>query len=204
MMAMRPVFLNLLAVCIGASGCVNNADPKPIRSDSRTILAVQQQQQESLLCVPTSAAMVMTFYGDPHPPREIKSLAAGRPYDPNALFSDFTITRYADAVRAARALGYTWTQRTFTDDDQGFQDGLALIETEVRVGHPVLVDASLPYGHTFVVRGFDMNAHQLFTIDPDRPSPGENTISFDEFQNLWNEHAYGNNIRAMIITQPKI
>jgi hypothetical protein len=204
MMAMRPAFLVLLAACIGASGCVKNTDLKPVRSDSRTVLAVQQQQQESMLCVPTSAAMVMTFYGDPHPPREIKSLAAGNSYDPKAVFSDFTITRYTDAIRAARALGYYWTQRTFSDDDQGFREGLALIEAEVRAGHPVLVDATLPYGHTFVIRGYDISAHKLFSVDPDRPIPGEGTISFDEFRDIWNEHAYGNDIRAMITTQPKV
>ena len=150
---MHPAVLPLLAACVNASGCSGNAQLQPIRSDSRTILAVQQQQQEPMLCVPTSAAMVMAFYGDPHPPREIKSLSAGRPYDPHASFADFTITRYDGATQAASTLGYTWTQRIVADDDQGFKNGLALIEDQVRAGHPVLVDATLPSGHTFVIRG---------------------------------------------------
>ena len=199
---MRSVFV-LFAACASVSGCFGPAEPQPILSDARTILAVEQQQQESMLCVPTSAAMVMAFYGDPHPPREIKSLSAGRPYDPQAPFTDFTITRYDDAIRAASALGYRWEQHLFADDDQGFGEGLALIESQVRAGHPVLIDATLPEGHTFVVRGFDKQAQQLFAVDPDQPAPGERTISFDQLKGVWNERAYGNEIRAMIVTQPK-
>lgn len=200
---MRPVFLLPIAACIGASGCTDSR-LQPTRGDTRTVLAVEQQQQEPLLCVPTSAAMVMTFYNDPHPPREIKTLSAGKFYDAKAPFNDFTITRYDDVIRAVGALGYNWTQRVFADDDAGFKDGLALIEDQVRAGHPVLVDATLPSGHTFVIRGFDTSTHQLFAVDPDRTAPGESTISFDDFRSVWNERAYGNDIRVMIITQPKI
>lgn len=48
--------------------------------------------QETLLCVPTSAAMVLAFYGDAQPPRKLKALAAGRAYDPAAPFTDFSHT----------------------------------------------------------------------------------------------------------------
>ena len=200
---MRPVFLALVAACLSGAGCSTIADLKPIRSASRTILAVRQQQQEAMLCVPTSAAMIMAFYGDPHSPREIKTLSAGKFYDPNAPFDDFTITDYDAAVRAAGALGYAWVQRTFADTDGGFEEGLALIESELRAGHPVLVDATLPSGHTFVIRGFDVIAHQLFVVDPDRPAPADSTISFGDFKSIWNEHAYNHDIRAMIVTRPK-
>ena len=200
---MRFGFLVLLGACIGASGCSGGAELKPIRGETRTVLAVSQQQQEPMLCVPTSAAMIMAFYGDPHAPREIKMLSAGKFYDPNTAFTDFTITRYDDVIRAAGALGYDWAQRTFANDDDGFKEGLALIEREVGAGHPVLVDATLPSGHTFVIRGFDMNTRELFAVDPDRPAPGENAIPFDEFKDIWNEGAYGNDMRAMIVTKPR-
>ena len=184
------------------SGCSFHAGPSPVRSFSRTVLSVQHLQQEPLLCVPTSAAMVLAFYGDPRPPRFLKSLAAGRFYDPNVPFTDFTITSYDGIIKAVRSLGYGWVQHTYDNDDSGFHSGLILIESELRNGHPVLVDATLPSGHTFVMRGFDTDMKTLFAVDPNEPAPGEREISFDEFRTVWNENAYGNNIRSLIVTQP--
>lgn len=200
---MRFCLTHLVAVCLMASACSGNVDLVPVRGYARTVLAVQHLQQEAMLCVPTSAAMVMTFYGDPHPPRLLKSLSAGNPYDPSAAFNDYTITSYFDLIKAARALGYDWVQGDYPDNNAGFEEGIALIETELRAGHPVLVDATLPTGHTFVIRGFDLNSHQLFVVDPDQPAPGVRVLSFAEFKAVWNEHAYNNNIRAMIITRPR-
>ena len=194
--------VGIVAVGASASSCSYDAGPAPIRSFSRTILAVQHLRQEPMLCVPTSAAMVLAFYGDPRPPRLLKSLAAGRFYDPNAPFSDFSVTSYDGIVRAVRSLGYGWVQHTFDNDGAGFEKGLDLIEAEVRKGHPVLVDATLPSGHTFVIRGFDMQRSELFAVDPDEPSPGGREISFDEFKTVWNENAYGNDFRVLIVTQP--
>lgn len=185
-----------------ASGCSSSAGPAPIQSYSRTVLAVQHLHQEPMLCVPTSAAMVLAFYGDPRSPRLLKSLAAGRFYDPNVPFTDFTITSYNGIVSAVRSLGYGWAQHTFDNDDVGFKNGLDLIESELRLGHPVLVDATLPSGHTFVIRGFDTDKSALFAVDPDAPAPGQREISFTEFKAVWNENAYGNNFRALIVTQP--
>ena len=146
--------------------------------------------------------MVLAFYGDEHPPRQLKSFASGHPYDPAHAFTDFTITYYDDILKALRKLGYEWAQHSFANDEAGFQGGLTLIETELRAGHPVLVDATLPTGHTFVIRGFDSSSKQLFVVDPDQFAPGIYPVSFDEFKTVWNEHAYGNDICVMIVTQP--
>ena len=202
---MRTLIATIVAalVAVSTSGCSGDVGPAPVQSFSRTILAVQHVGQEPLLCVPTSAAMVLAFYGDPRPPRLLKSLAAGRHYDPNVPFTDFSITLYDDIIRAVGDLGYGWFQHIFPNDDAGFDDGLALIKKELRDGHPVLVDATLPSGHTFVIRGFDLNTHQLFVVDPNEPAPGQREISFDEFKSVWNESAYGNDIRAMIVTRPR-
>ena len=201
---MRALLAAMVAVVGGAavSSCSPQAGPAPVQSFSRTILAVQHLRQEPMLCVPTSAAMVLAFYGDPRPPRFLKSLAAGRFYDPTVQFTDFTITSYDGIVRAVRSLGYGWAQQTFDNDDFGFGKGLELIEAELRSGHPVLVDATLPSGHTFVIRGFDTDKKELFVIDPDEPAPGQREISFDEFKAVWNETAYGNDVRALIVTRP--
>jgi hypothetical protein len=192
-----------LLVSVAISGCSSEALPAPIRGYSRTILAVPHLRQEPLLCVPTSTAMVLAFYGDPRPPRLLKTLASGQPYDPAVPFTDFSITHYSDIIGGIRQLGYDWTQRTFPNSDAGFRDGLALIEAELRKGHPVLVDATVPTGHTFVIRGFDTDKHQLFIVDPDQPDPGYDLMSFNQFASVWNETAYGNNFRAMILTRER-
>lgn len=95
----------VILIAAAASGCSSQAGPAPSQSYSRTILAVEHLRQEPMLCVPTSAAMVLAFYGDPRPPRLLKSLAAGRFYDPSAAFTDFTITSYDGIVRAVGSLG---------------------------------------------------------------------------------------------------
>ena len=46
------------------------------------------------------------------------------------------------------------------------------------------------------------NEHQLFAVDPNEPAPGQRTISFDDFKAVWNETAYGNDIRVLIVTRP--
>lgn len=185
------------------SSCSLNSGPVPIRSYSRTILDVPHLDQEPMLCVPTSAAMVLAFYGNPTAPRLLKSLAGGRYYDPNASFTDFTITSYDGILRAMASLGYGWSQLTFPNDETGFKKGLELIEAELRAGHPVLVDATLPSGHTFVIRGFDTDKQELFAVDPNEAAPGVREISFDDFKSVWNETAYGNNFRSLIVTQPR-
>ena len=201
---MRAIMVAAAAFLAGAavSGCSFRAGPAPVHGYSRTVLAVEHLQQEPMLCVPTSAAMVLAFYGDPRAPRLLKSLAAGRYYDPDVAFTDFTITSYDGIIRAVRSLGYGWAQHSFDNNDLGFKKGLDLIETELRNGHPVLVDATLPSGHTFVIRGFDSETQELFAVDPNEPAPGERKISFDEFKTVWNEMAYGNNFRSLIVTQP--
>ncbi len=53
-----------------------------------------------------------------------------------------------------------------------------------------------------MIRGFDLDQQQLFAVDPNEPAPGQRAISFDDFKAVWNETAYGNDIRVMIVTRP--
>ena len=50
------------------------------RPPSNIELDVPFLAQGTLLRVPTSAAMVLAFYGDAQPPRKLEALAAGRAY----------------------------------------------------------------------------------------------------------------------------
>ena len=157
-----------------------------------------------MLCVPTSAAMVLAFYGDPQPPRRLKALASGRSYDPKAPFTDFSMTRFQDLVRAVGGLGYSWTEQTYPDTPSGAEAGLRDIEAQLRMNRPVMVDVTLPVGgHTVVIDGVDPDTRTLLLVDPDAPAPGRRTITYEQFSTIWNEHAYGGRFRGMIITRPR-
>ena len=174
-----------------------------VRTDDKTILAVPHIQQETLLCVPTSAAIILTYYGDPQPPRRLKVLAAGGVYDPAASFNDFSITLYRDLVRGVQSLGYSWAEQDYPDTEAGFTDGVALIESQVRNGEPVMVDVSAPQGHTLVISGFDRTGRRLLAVDPNLPAPGQRWITYDAFESIWNEHAFNGDFRALVRTQPR-
>ena len=132
-----------------------------------------------------------------------KVLASGGSYDPNAPFSDYSITLYRDIVRAVQTLGYSWVERSYPNTDSGFTDGIALIESEIRNGRPVLADVTAPEGHTFVVSGFDTIARKLLVTDPNRPAPGQRWLGYEKFQAIWNERAYGGDFRSLVTTQAK-
>lgn len=174
-----------------------------VRADDKTMLAVPHIQQETLLCVPTSAAMILAYYGDPQPLRRLKVLASGGVYDPATSFSDYSITLYRDLVRGVQSLGYSWAEQDYPDTEAGFTDGLALVESQVRNGEPVMVDVSAPQGHTLVISGFDRTGRRLLAVDPNLPAPGQRWIAYDAFKAIWNEHAFNGDFRALVRTQPR-
>jgi hypothetical protein len=171
--------------------------------DAPAELAVPHLRQETLLCVPTSAAMILAFYGDPQPPRRLKALASGRDYDPRAVFSDFSITPFRGLISAVSRLGYEWREQSLPNDDAGFTTGIEIIRSELAQGHPVMVDLSIPTGHTVVVAGIDMNSRTVALVDPGQPPPGKVALSFDQLQGYWNERAYDGNFRSLILTRRK-
>lgn len=162
-------------------------------------------RQEAELCVPTAAAMVLDYYGEPKAPRLLKTLAGGKPYDPKAVFTDFTITPYRDILRAVSTLGYQWAEQTFPNTQAGFRRGVGEIEAALAAGRPVLADVTLAegIGHTFVITGADAAKQSLVVVDPDQPAPGRRVIGYAAFEKSWNEGAYGGDFRALIVTRRK-
>jgi hypothetical protein len=163
-------------------------------------LSVAQIQQETNLCVPTSAAMVLGYYGHPYPPRELKVWSRGLVYDPTAPFNDFTITFFKDLLSGLQNHGIVWTNPMFTNDQNGFNSGLQLIENQIDLGKPVIVDTDLYTGHAFVIDGYDNTHGTVIVADPFTAPPGIREIDFADFMALWNSSKVGSNIRGLILT----
>ena len=192
-----PFRIPALLAGLTLAACAPPPEPRGVE------LKISHIAQEQLLCVPTSAAMILGYYGDPQSPRRLKALAAGRVYDPNVPFDDFSITLFRDQIRAVRDLGYHWREETFADTPEGLAEGMKRVEAELSAGRPVMVDVTLQAGHTFVVAGFDPVQRRLIIVDPAAPAPGRHVVSYEEFGRIWNERAYGGDFRAMILTAPK-
>lgn len=167
------------------------------------ILPIAHIAQESLLCVPTSAAMILAYYGDPQSPRKLKALAATGRYDPDHPFDDFSITFYREIVAAVRRLGYDWRELSLPDDDSGFDEGMRMIAAELDRGRPVMIDLSIPQGHTVIVAGLDSKKQVATLIDPAQPAPGTVPFPLEWLRSSWNERAYGGDFRSLILTGPR-
>jgi len=168
---------------------------------SSASLKIPHLRQETLLCVPTAAAMVLAYYGDPQSPRRLKALAVGSEYSPGQPFTDYSITPYVALISGLGRLGYQWEQVTLPQTEDGFRRGISLIEADLANGRPPLVDISVGgIGHTLVVSGFDSQRQRLAFVDPDLPEPGVSSATYTEFEAVWNEAAYGGAFRAMIRT----
>ena len=177
-------------------------EPTPHDDADSVLLAVPHMRQEHDLCVTTSAAMVMAFYGDPHGPRELKVLSKGKVYDPEAPFTDFTATWWRDLISGIEPLGYSWREEVFPANSRGFAQGLEQIEASLRSGRPVLIDVALYDSHTFVIMGLDKTGKRLFIRDPNVDRPGLRVLGFDQLKPIWHGRSYGLNARPALFTKP--
>ena len=163
-------------------------------------LAVPQIHQETNLCVPTSAAMVLSLYHTPYPPRELKVWSRGDDYDSTIPFNDFTLTYFVDLISGLQKHGIVWSIQHFDNDDAGYTLGLAALLKQIDLHQPVIVDTSLYTGHTFVVAGYRDAGSSLLIVDPFIASPGIREIKTPDFRQIWNSSVVGSNRRAAIFT----
>ena len=175
--------------------------PAVATSETSTFLALPHIRQEPELCVPTSAAMVLSYFGDPHPPRQLKVLSRGRIYDPDKPFKDFTITWWRDLISGMKQLGYSWSERGFRNDSRGFRAGIEAIKVSLRSGNPILVDVALFRSHTFVIVGYDDEQKLIYFNDPNIPKPGIRRLTFEQLESIWNGLSYGVDARPALFTQ---
>jgi uncharacterized protein YvpB len=194
-----------MAVAVdNAVGIVSEANFRPpTNTPGRSAwIPLQHIQQENNLCVPTCAAIVLQHYGRPIAPREIKSAAVGKQYQPNTAFTDFSITMYEDLLKGLFRLGVNWHLQTYPGT-RAFISSLNDLKRELDRGKPVLVDTCLypPVGHTMVVNGYDDSRQLVFMIDTNAKAPGVRAIDYKDFEQIWNSRLFGFSGRAAIFTR---
>jgi len=169
--------------------------PSPIvHGQHSTLLLLKHQSQENNMCVPTSASIVLDYYGKKMSPRDLKKLAI--PSDPT-----FEGTYYPDLLKGLNTVSINWKLKLYSIDSEGFEKGLNEVISEISDGRPVLVSLDIsPIGHTMVLSGYDLSLKKLFFIDPNTEYPGKATMNYDQFDRVWRDPKY--NIRSAVFTAP--
>ncbi|HEV2469913.1 MAG TPA: C39 family peptidase [Candidatus Sulfotelmatobacter sp.] len=176
-----------------AAATENEFTPPPNVAGQSAWISLRHQAQETNLCVPTSASIILDYFGDQVSPREIKELSMGRRYSPDKPFNDFSITLFRDLISGLDRIGYSWKERDYADDPKGMRRGIADIEHSLDGGLPVMIDTtpvrqhtSNGGGHTFVVAGYSVSQQAVYVVDPNVPAPGTRVIAFRELESIWN------------------
>ena len=182
--------------------------PPPNLKGQSAWIPVSHQRQETNLCVPTSASIILNYFGQQVSPREIKELSMGRQYFPDQPFDDFTLTLFRDLISGLHTIGYSWKEIDYPDDPKGLRQGLAAIEHSLDAGIPVMIDTTpirgrrLPVeGHTFVVAGYSVAQQALYAVDPNRPAPATRVINFQELESIWNSRSVNFDKRGAVFPQ---
>ncbi|MBC8104768.1 MAG: C39 family peptidase [Cytophagales bacterium] len=166
-------------------------------------LPLPHVRQERDLCVPTSAAMVLQYYGEPMTPREIKVLSRGRDYDRNQKFDDFSTTWYADLLKGLSRRGYVWQDVAYPNTKEGYARSLGEIFRSLDRKRPVLIDTTLYGGHTMAVCGYSKAKRLLIVMDPNIPAPGMRALAFDVLPVIWKDGWTNPRIHPAVFTQPR-
>jgi hypothetical protein len=201
----------LAARCLGASlllGSMHNASaeiryetgvvkhshlPAPVVSDTVVRLDVPHIRQQPNLCVPTSSAMILKYFGETHDPARLKGLAEDHkpPAKRNANF-----TYWADMRRALQSIGKRWYIRDYPKTDAGFEIGLVDIKKSLRDGNPVMIDVHLGQGHTFVIMGYNDRDKVVYIRDPDLAASHSRILSYRELLVSWHNHRFSDSRSA--------
>lgn len=166
-------------------------------------LSLNHIRQEKLMCVPTSAAMVLDYYGEAINPREIRMLSLGRKYDPSRPFNAYGRTKYPDLIIGLRSLGYYWNAKSYECTEAGFRLALQEVIKSLDDRRPVLIDTGLRHGHTMVVVGYDDEIRTMFFMDPLIDAPGIRVIDYETLAKIWHSKDAGWDGRLAMYTRTK-
>ncbi len=179
----------IVALILLSNGCVTTLPEKA------SLTIPFQHQISSMYCVPASTSMVLAYYGDHYSQDTLKELATHRP--------NFEGTFYVDMIAGLHKIGYSWKQKTFGLDHQGFEDGLQAIKFSLMQGRPVLISTSMPpIGHTLIVSGFDDGHQKVELVNSLSDEPGMETMSYLDLEKIWHDD-FQHKVRSLLITYPR-
>lgn len=163
--------------------------PHPIISRELVVLDVPHISQGSNpLCVPTSSAMILAYYGEDHDKWDLKKLAEN--YKP-ASKRNVDFTYWVDMQHAVKEIGRRWTIKSYPKTNGGFSRGLNDIRRSLRAGKPVMIDVHLDVGHTFVLAGFDDAKQLMYIRDPLLRPSQMRVLSYSKLRDDWHNHRFG-------------
>jgi hypothetical protein len=172
----------------------------PVNPTEAVTLIVKHQVQESMLCMPTSASMMLSKLGWNFPPRQIKLASLGKTwYGPNAPFSDYTGMSFMQLQTALQKLGIRSMATSYSD--QNFAIGFEDIKNSIRRGYPVVLGTTYygTVGHAVLVIGFDERNKKVIIDNPAYKAPGIEYYSYDDMKNkYWNNKFYGQTTRTVL------
>lgn len=172
--------------------------PAAVNSMDVVLLDVPHMEQERDLCVPTSSAMILAYYGEEHNPVVLKSYAEN--HKPAAK-RNTTFTYWADMRVALKKVGHNWGIKNYRKSNSGFNAGFRDIKRSLRKGRPVMVDVHLGEGHTFVVVGYNDTKELVYIRDPLLGHYQARQISYRDFKRNWHNHKFSNS-RSAFFSRP--
>jgi Peptidase_C39 like family len=167
--------------------------PAAVVSDAVVRLDVPHIRQQPDLCVPTSSAMILRYFGETHDPARLKALA--EEHKPLSRRNK-TFTYWVDMRHALAQLGKNWRIGDYAKTDAGFEDGLADIRRSLRANNPVMIDVHLGPGHTFVVMGYNHPEKVFYVRDPNLPESYSRVLPYNILQASWHNHQFANSRSA--------
>ena len=174
--------------------------PSPNHPGRSAYIRLHHIRQEPYLCVTTSATMALAHYGVKTSPRELKALSDGRAYHPDQVFHYNKFTYFYQLIEGVASLGCAWRFGSFPLTEEGFKTGMAHVKVALDQGKPALVDTSLYGDHTFVVCGYDEAAARILIMDPNIPRPGLRSLTYSQFERVWNSDGVNYHYRAAVFT----
>jgi hypothetical protein len=200
----RQRILLISIACAALSACAEAAandppfTPPPNRAGQSAWIPLRHQYQEPNLCAPTSASIILDYFGDSISPREIKALTRNTQYTPEESFIDFSGTSFHDLIAGLARRGYAWREKSYSDDSPGLKRGLAEIERSLDGGIPVIIETSLYYGHAYVVGGYSTHDQAVFIVDPAAEYPGIRAVRFEVLGSVWHPSGSDSGQRAAV------
>lgn len=181
-------WIALAALVAAASGAADPPfAPPPNLAGQSAWIPLRHQSQELNMCVPTSASIVLDYFGDPIGPREIKTLSRKREYVPGGEFNDFTETFFPDLLAGLARRGYHWREKNYPQTNGGFDRGVTDVERSLDAGIPVIIATTLGIGHVYIVAGYWKAKGLVYVMDPGSEAPGIRAVRFSDLIWIWKD-----------------